>query len=67
MESHFQEAIEKAISAKILLPGKDPDGVPLGYREETSTGGDKICVFKFNPDYLKGEEILPEIQSGETE
>ena len=67
LEAHFQEAIEKAISAKILLPGTDPDGVPLGYREEISTGGDKLCVFHFNPDYLKGEEILPETQSGGTE
>ena len=59
LEAHFREAIQKAISAKILLP--DPDG----YKEETNSGGETICVFTFNPDYLKGEELPPDVQTGE--
>ncbi len=60
LEAHFQEAIEKAISAKILLPGKDSKGKPLGYREERNSGGEVISVFYYNPDYLKGEEMYQE-------
>lgn len=60
LEAHFKEAIQKAIDAKILLQGTDKKGNPLGYREEKNTGGEIISVFVFNPDYLKGEEILPD-------
>ena len=57
LESHFQEAIQKSIDAKILLSGKDKKGRLLGYREETNSGGEEVSVFVFNPDYLKGEEV----------
>ena len=57
LESHFQEAIQKCVDAKILLPGKSKKGGLRGYREEVNPGGDKLCVFVYNPDYLKGEEV----------
>lgn len=56
LESHFKEAIQKSIEAKILQE----------YREERTPGGEIMSVFVYNPDYLKGEEIpLPDEQSGE--
>lgn len=60
LERDFQTAIQKAIEAKILLPGKKKDGTLNGYREE-KTGG-IISVFTYNPDYLKGEIISPDEQ-----
>lgn len=58
LEEHFKEAIQKAISARILLPS------PEGYKEEVNSGGEIVCVFTFNPDYLKGEELPPDVQTG---
>lgn len=56
LEAHFKEAIQKAISAKILQ----------GYREERNSGGEVVSVFEYNPDYLKGENMSsPETQTGE--
>ena len=56
LEAHFKEAIQKSIEAKILKE----------YKEEITSGGEIICVFTYNPDYLKGEDILsPEEQTGE--
>ena len=69
LETHFKEAIQKSIDAKILLPGTDKKGNLLGYREELNSGGEYVCVFNYNPEYLKGEEITrgdlpPEEQTG---
>ena len=56
LEAHFKEAIQKSIEAKILQE----------YKEEITSGGEIICVFTYNPDYLKGEEVLsPDEQTGE--
>lgn len=55
-EADFQEAIQKCIDAKILLPGKTRSGL-RGYREERNPTGEIISVFVYNPDYLKGEEV----------
>ncbi len=56
LEAHFKDAIQKAISAKILQ----------GYREERNSGGEIVSVFEYNPDYLKGENLSsPETQTGE--
>ena len=49
LESDFKEAIQKAVDVKIILPGRK------GYREERSAGGEVVCVFGLNPDYLKEE------------
>lgn len=56
LEGDFKEAIQKAKEAKILR----------GYREERNSGGEVISVFLYNPDYLKGEEILSEGETEET-
>ena len=56
LETHFHEAIQKCIDCKILLPGRK--GKELrGYREEINPGGERLSIFVYNPDYLKGEEI----------
>lgn len=56
LEEHFREAVQKCIDAKILK----------GYREEKNSGGEIVSVFIYNPDYLKGEDILsPDEQTGE--
>ena len=65
LEDHFKEAVQKCINAKILLPGTDSQGHLKGYREEKNSGGEIVSVFVFNPDYLKGEDILPDEQKGE--
>lgn len=57
LEEHFKEAVQKSIEAKILLPGEDKNGKPLGYREEKNPGGEIVSVFVYNPYYQKGEEI----------
>lgn len=57
LETHFREAIQKAINAKLLLPGETKTGGLRGYREEKNSGGETLSVFVYNPDYLKGEEI----------
>lgn len=62
LEEHFREAVQKAIDAKILLPGTDSQGNLKGYKEEINSGGELMSVFVFNPDYLKGEDIFPEEQ-----
>ena len=54
-EEHFKEAIQKV---------KD-SGLILDYREESSSWGEAISVFKFNPHYSKGEEESPDEQTGE--
>lgn len=56
-EADFQEAVRKCIDAKILLPGETRTGGLRGYREEVNPGGQKLSIFTYNPDYLKGEEI----------
>ena len=56
LEKHFQEAVRKCIDAKILRPGKTKTGLQ-GYREEVNPGGQTLCIFTYNPDYLKGEEV----------
>ena len=53
-EEHFKEAIQKV---------KD-SGLILDYREESSSWGEAISVFKFNPHYSKGEEESPDEQTG---
>lgn len=63
LEKHFRVAVRKAIDAKVLLSGADKSGNLNGYREEKNTRGEIVCVFKFNPDYLKGEEIIPEVDN----
>lgn len=55
LEAHFQEAIQKAISAKLITE----------YREDVNPGGEIISVFVFNPDYLKGVETSQDEQRGE--
>lgn len=57
LEKHYQEAVRKCIDAKILLPGNTKTGGLRGYREEINPGGQKLSIFTYNPDYLKGEEI----------
>lgn len=56
LEKHFQEAVRKCIDAKILRPGKTKTGLQ-GYREEVNPGGQTLCIFTYNPDYLKGKEV----------
>ena len=56
LEKHFQEAIQKCIDTKILLQGKTKTGL-RGYREEVNPGGEKLSIFTYNPDYLKGQEV----------
>lgn len=56
LENHFREAIQKCIDAKILLPGETKTGLK-GYREEVNPGGERLSIFTYNPDYLKGEEV----------
>ena len=53
LKNHFKEAVQKAIDAKILLPGEDRSGRLYGYREEKNTRGEVFSIFVFNPDYLK--------------
>jgi hypothetical protein len=70
LETHFREAVQKSVDARILLPGTDRKGNLLGYREELNSGGEIVSVFNYNPEYLKGEEIsrgdlAPEEQTGE--
>lgn len=54
LESHFREAIDKAKSAKVIYDYK-----------ERNSGGEIISVFYYNPDYLKGEDIVEDIQTVE--
>ena len=50
-ETDFQTAVQKMKNIKLLHPTK-------GFREEISPSRETICVFYFNPDYLKGEEYI---------
>ena len=56
LEKHFIDAVQKCIEAKILLPGETKTGLK-GYREEVNPGGERLSIFTYNPDYLKGEEV----------
>ena len=56
LEKHFIDAVRKCIEAKILLPGETKTGLK-GYREEVNPGGERLSIFTYNPDYLKGEEV----------
>lgn len=57
-ETHFRDAIQKAIDAKILISGRTRDGSWKGYREEKNPGGEVLSVFLYNDFYLKCE-LLP--------
>jgi len=55
-EEDFREAIQKV---------KD-SGLIIDYKERTTSWGDTISVFTFNPDYFsKGERESPDEQTGE--
>jgi len=57
-ESDFQEAILKAIDAKILAPGRTKDGRLKGYREEKTAKGTIRSVFVWNKDYFKDTPLI---------
>lgn len=54
-ETDFREAVQKV---------KD-SGLIQDYREETSSSGELVSVFVYNPHYSKGEEESPDVQTGE--
>lgn len=54
-ETDFREAVQKV---------KD-SGLILEYREETSPSGELVSVFVYNPNYSRGEEESPDVQTGE--
>lgn len=54
-ERDFRTAIQKV---------KD-SGLILDYREETSTSGELVSVFAFNPNYSRSGGETPDVQNGE--
>lgn len=65
LQKDFMESVVKIINTGLLLTGKDKKGNLNGYRESKNNGGEIVCHFFYNPDFLQGEEIgIPEEQTG---